>query len=233
MLCAICRTFPRRAFILPCGHYFCQRCLKEWFFQVENRKFTSAGLLTRPCPYCRQPFSRPDINIKSLDDSPAPCSSNASTATATSELPPVAMRFHELIYCEKRMIDCPRATATRDASSRTSLHTSPTARVGLSTATAAVFSTGRAIRTTTASRPCGLSLDLYRVKRGDREQIDLHAPTAGPPQCDSVQPGPARRTQRLQYEHRKVEQPPLFTRLPPRYYIIYIHYIHYYILYKI
>ena len=107
MLCAICRTFPRRAFILPCGHYFCQRCLKEWFFQVENRKFTSTGLLTRPCPYCRQPFSRPDINIKSLDDFTGTVLLKCVNTDCDIELPPVAMRFHELIYCEKRMINCP------------------------------------------------------------------------------------------------------------------------------
>ena len=108
MLCSICKTFPRKAFILPCGHYFCQSCLTEWFFTSDGeRSFNNAGLIVQPCPYCRQGFSRTGIQVKSQDDFNDTVLLKCINTDCPVQLPPVAMRIHELLYCEKRIIYCP------------------------------------------------------------------------------------------------------------------------------
>ena len=105
-LCAICRTFPRKAFVLKCGHYFCQCCLYQWFF-VDEISFNSEGFITRPCPYCRRPFTRKDITCKSMSDFEHSVLIQCINDDCPLQLPPVAMRIHEGIGCTKRMIRCP------------------------------------------------------------------------------------------------------------------------------
>ena len=107
MLCTICKTFPRCAFILPCGHYFCQRCLTNWFFIAENRTFNNAGLLVRPCPNCRSPFGSGDIHLKPVSDFNDTVILKCANEGCDVNLSPLAMQLHEVLFCENRVIDCP------------------------------------------------------------------------------------------------------------------------------
>ena len=107
MLCSICKTFPRSAFILPCGHYFCQRCLTNWFFISENPTYNESGLIVRPCPNCRTPFGSSDIHVKSTADFNDSVLLKCINEGCNVNLAPQSMLLHEVLFCEQRVIDCP------------------------------------------------------------------------------------------------------------------------------